>query len=31
MILAIILQLNCGKMKGIAWLNEFKNLSGCVL
>ena len=31
MILPIILQLNCGKMKGIEWLNEFKNLSDCVL
>lgn len=27
MITAIILQLNCGKMKGIEWFNEFKNLS----
>lgn len=31
MIMAIILQLNCGKMKGIEWLNEFKNLSDGVL
>lgn len=31
MIAAIILQLNCGKIKGIEWLNEFKNLSDCVL